>query len=148
MYAHCSGGDLAPSLGDGNIFRGPRFLNDVFSGKISIFTPKIHDDLFLVIDQVFKILRFITVLNVVHDPFFTRKTTISENNSLIRPFFTLFVLPRASDNTTFLNIGGTNAWAVPHLKFFFEDRPPSHLRSSPLTYSRYRGTLDTIEKKL
>ena len=29
-----SGGDLAPSLGDGKIFRGPRFLNDVFLGTI------------------------------------------------------------------------------------------------------------------
>src|SRR6218665_1293849 len=56
-----------------------------FLGKISIFTPKNSDDLFLVIDQVFlifpfffQILRICTVLNVVYDPFFTRKTTISE----------------------------------------------------------------------
>ena len=28
-----SGEDLATSLGDGKKFRGPRFLNDVFSGK-------------------------------------------------------------------------------------------------------------------
>src|SRR6218665_1779131 len=53
-----SGGDLAPSLGGGGtFFRGPRFLNDVFSGKISIFTAKISDDLFLVIDHVFLIFR-------------------------------------------------------------------------------------------
>src|SRR6218665_2358829 len=59
-------------------------------------------------------------MSYIYDPFFTRKTTISEKNSLIRPFFTLFVLSRrASDITTPLNIGGTNAWAVPHLKFFF-----------------------------
>ena len=45
---------------------------------------------FLVIDQVFQIFRFFTVLNVIYDPFFTRKTAISEKNSLIRPFFTLF----------------------------------------------------------
>src|SRR6218665_2414402 len=82
-----SGGDLAPSLGDGKFFRGPRFLNYVFPEKMSIFTPKISDDLFLVIDQVFQILRFFTVLNVVYDPFFTRETTISEKNSLIRPVF-------------------------------------------------------------
>ena len=43
------------------------------------------------------------MLNVVHDPFLTRKT----------PFFTLFILSRTSDNTTSQNIGGTNAWAVP-----------------------------------
>src|SRR6218665_61323 len=74
--------------GDGKIFRGPRFLNDVlFPEKISIFTPKISDDLFLVIDEVFHIVRFFTLLNVIYDPFFTRKTAISEKNSLIRPFF-------------------------------------------------------------
>jgi len=103
--------------GDGKDFRGPRFL------KISIFTPKISDDFFLVIDQVFQILCFFTVLSVVYDPFFTRKITISDKNSL-RPLFTLFVLSRASDNTASLNIGGTNAWVVPHLKFW-GDCPPS-----------------------
>src|SRR6218665_3263578 len=39
-----------------------------FPEKISIFTRKISDDLFLVIGQVFQILRFFTVLNVVYDP--------------------------------------------------------------------------------
>src|SRR6218665_1187971 len=53
--------------------------------KISIFRPKISG-LFLVIDKVFQILHFFTLLNVVYDPFFTRKTTISKKNSLIRPF--------------------------------------------------------------
>src|SRR6218665_109650 len=38
-------------------------------------------------------------------------------------FFTLFILSRASDNTTCLNIGGTNAWAVPHLKFLGRPSP-------------------------
>src|SRR6218665_2870231 len=59
-----------------------------FSEKKSIFMPKNSDDLFLVINQVFlifpfffQILRIFTVLNVVHDPFFTRKTTNSEKNS-------------------------------------------------------------------
>src|SRR6218665_33659 len=33
--------------GNGNIFGGPKFLNDVFRTKISIFTPKNSDDLFL-----------------------------------------------------------------------------------------------------
>src|SRR6218665_3925298 len=76
-----SGGDLAPSLGDGKFFRGPRFLNDVFPEKISIFTPKVSDDLFLVIDQVFQILRFFIVGPIkfhgpkaLYDPFFTSKT--------------------------------------------------------------------------
>src|SRR6218665_1318185 len=33
------------------------------------------------------------------------------------PVFTLFLLSRPSDNTTSQNIGGTDEWAIPHLKF-------------------------------
>ena len=47
-----SGGDLAPNLGGRKKFRGPRFLNDLFSGKNSIFRVKISDDL------VFRIFPF------------------------------------------------------------------------------------------
>jgi len=36
--------------------------------------------------------------------------------------FTRFVLSQASDNTPSRNIGGTDAWAIPHLKFFMVDR--------------------------
>src|SRR6218665_3377750 len=46
------------------------------------------------------------MLNVVYDPFLTSTTTISEKNSFMTQFFTLFVLSRASDNTTSQNIGG------------------------------------------
>src|SRR6218665_537810 len=102
--------------GDGKSFRGPKFLNDVFffGKKFPFSRPKFLMTFFLVIDQAFLIFRIFTVLNVVYDPFFTRKTTISEKNSLMTPFLkTLFVLSRASDNTTFQNIGGTDAWAVP-----------------------------------
>jgi len=43
-----SGGDLAPNLGGTEtVFRGPRFLNEFFPGKISIFTAKISYDLFV-----------------------------------------------------------------------------------------------------
>src|SRR6218665_1713092 len=95
-----SGGDLAPSLG----------------GTEKIFADqdfrKIFIDFFLVIDQVSQIFSFFSqifriflVLNIVYDPFLTKNT-----------FFTLFILSRASDNTTSQNIGGTDAWAVPHLK--------------------------------
>src|SRR6218665_446841 len=59
--------------------------------------------------------------------FFTRKNTkFSVKNSLIRPFFTLFVLSRASDNTISLNIGGSMHGPSPHLKFW-GDRPPDPL---------------------
>src|SRR6218665_3710934 len=52
-----------------------------FPEKNSIFTAKISDDLFLVIDQISrsfpffsKIVRIFTMLNVVYDLFLTRKT--------------------------------------------------------------------------
>src|SRR6218665_3265701 len=61
----------------------------------------------------------------VYDPFLTRKTTISEKNSFMTLFFTLFVLSRASNNTTSQNIGGTDAWAVPHFKFLRGTAPQS-----------------------
>src|SRR6218665_1536830 len=50
---------------------------------MTCFSEKISR-LFLVIDQVFLIFRIFTVLNVVYD---RRKTTISEKNSLMTPFF-------------------------------------------------------------
>jgi len=46
-------------------------------------------------------------------------------------FFTLFVLSRASDNTTSLNIGRPMHGPSPHLKFW-GDRPPQPPRSPPL----------------
>jgi len=70
-------------------------------------------------------------------------------------FFTLFVLSRASDNTTSQNIGGTDAWAVPSPKKIFGDRPSVPLRSPLLATttgmcpklqvaSFIRGALDHI----
>src|SRR6218665_1041106 len=97
------------------------------SDKIPIFTSRNSDDLFLVIDQVFlifpfffQIVRILTVLNVEYDPFFIRKTSISEKNSMTRHLFTLFVLSRASDNTTsqILGRGYGCMGRPPHLKFW------------------------------
>src|SRR6218665_375231 len=52
--------------------------------------------------------------NVVFDPFFTRKTPISENNSFRTPFFfTLFVLSHASDKHYFSKYWGTDACRSP-----------------------------------
>ena len=83
---------------------------------------------FLVIDLVLRILpffsnifRMFTMLNVVYDHFLTRKP----------PFFTPFIPSRTSDNTTSQNIGGTNAWAVPHLKFWGGPSPQSLLGLRP-----------------
>ena len=137
------GGELAPSLGGTKkIFAD---LNDTFSGKNFNF----HAENFLrpsslVIDQVFQILRFFTLLNVVYDLFFTRKSTISEKNSLIAPFFTLFVLSRASNNTTSLNIGGNQYMGRPPPQIFGEDRPPSSPRSPPLVGPSSEQTRDCL----
>ena len=60
-----------------------------------------------------QILPIFAMLNVIFDPFLTRKT----------PFFTLLILSRASDNTTSLNIGGTNAWAVPPPQVYLNTSP-------------------------
>src|SRR6218665_4119112 len=70
-------------------------------------------------------------LFVKYDPFFTRKSPISENKSLITPFFTLFILSRASDNTTSLNIGGTDAWAAHPTSNFGGTVPPVPLGLCP-----------------
>src|SRR6218665_2079979 len=87
-----------------------------FSEKISIFTPKFSLDLFcLVVDQVFRIFRIFTVLNVVYDPFVTRKTTISKKNSLITPLFLLCSYFRAYPTTLLLKIlGGWMHGPSPH----------------------------------
>src|SRR6218665_1905250 len=93
MFVCVSGGDLAPSLGGGgDIFSDQDFLNDGFlRKKIPIFTAEISDDHFLNHRPDFSdfplIFRIFTMLNVVYDPFLTRKTTISEKNSFMTLFY-------------------------------------------------------------
>src|SRR6218665_3220103 len=90
-----------------------------FSEKISILAAKISDDLFLVIDQVFRIspfflsqiFRIFTMFNVVdvYDPFLTRKTTSSVKNSFIWHLFysvRAFARIQQHNNATSQNIGG------------------------------------------
>src|SRR6218665_3375271 len=91
-----------------------------FRNKISVFTPKISEDLFLVIDHDFrifpiflKISHIFAASNVVYDPFFTRKTLISEDNSLMTPFFTLFMLSHASDKHYFSKYWGDGCMGRP-----------------------------------
>src|SRR6218665_3769634 len=52
-----------------------------------LMTFLVIDKVFLIFPFIFQILRIYTVLNVVYDPFYTRKTTISQKNSLTTPFF-------------------------------------------------------------
>ena len=65
-----------------------------FLEKMSIFTAKISDDLFFSYRPGFsdfpffsQIFRIFTMLDVVYDPFLTRKTTISEKKFLYDTFF-------------------------------------------------------------
>src|SRR6218665_2092020 len=63
----------------------------------------------------------------LNDNFFRKNFSFSRPKFLMtffshRPGFSVFLC--LLYNTTSLNIGGTNAWAVPHLKFW-GDRPPS-----------------------
>ena len=98
--------------------------------KKSIFTPKISDDFVLVIDHDFWILSIFfktfyvsAACYVVYDPFFTRKTPISKNNSLLKPSFTLFVISHASDKHYFSKYLGRRMHG-PSLTSNFWGRPP------------------------
>src|SRR6218665_3347249 len=95
----------------------------LFGGKFPFSRQK------FLINQIFQIFPFFSqnfpffaMLNVIFDPFLTIKT----------PFFTLFILSRAADNTISLNIGGTNAWVVPPTSHFGGGPSPSPPRSPPL----------------
>src|SRR6218665_1025550 len=102
-----------------------------FSGQTFLTT------FFLVIDQVFRIFpfffpqifRIFTMLNVVYDPFLTRKTHF---------FYSVHTFTYIQQHYTSQNIGGTDAWAVPPPQIL-GDRPPSSPRSPPMvTMSTYR----------
>src|SRR6218665_1756042 len=83
-----------------------------FSEKISMFTVKISDDLFSDFPFLFQDFPYLLLCSVSYMTLSSQEqTTISQQNSVITPFFTLFVLSRASDNTTYQNIGGTDSWA-------------------------------------
>src|SRR6218665_1168938 len=97
------------------LFSGKKFLMTFFSHR-----PGFSD------------FTFLDCIKCRIQPFLHQK-----NNYFIKEFldktifFTLFVLSRASDNTTSLNIGGTNAWAVPYLTFLGRPSPQSPLGVRP-----------------
>src|SRR6218665_2010557 len=101
-----------------------------FPEKISISRPKISDDLIFFSHRPgFSDFTFLYPTKCRIRPFLHKKNHYFRKEFLDKTnFFTLFVLSRASDNTTSLNIGGTNAWAVLHLKFW-RDRSPVLPRS-------------------
>src|SRR6218665_4071600 len=111
--------------GTENFSADPRFLNDVFlETNVHFRSKNFH---LLVIDQIFQIFPFFSqilpifaMLNVVFDPFLTRKT-----HFLLCSYF-------HAHPTTSLNIGGTNAWAVPSTSNFRGAVPPLPYVSPPL----------------
>src|SRR6218665_691217 len=103
-------------------------------------------DLFLVIDHVFQIFNIFTLLNFLYDHFFTTKSRISQNNSLMTPFFTLFLLSRTSNNTTSQNNGGADGcMGRPHLESWGHQSPLG-LRPCALQEALYK-CIDTIQYK-
>src|SRR6218665_2367413 len=86
---------------------------------------------FLVINQDFLIF---TLSLCPISPFLHRKKHYFRKEFLDDTyFFTLFELSRPSHNTTSQNIGGTNAWAIPHLKVWGDLPPSPPPRSPPLS---------------
>src|SRR6218665_637331 len=95
---------------------------------MSIFTPKISDDLFFSHRPGFSDFACVIYCDKMS------YTTISEKNSLIRPFFCSvhpFALIRQH---YFSKYWGTNAWAVPPPQIL-EGPSPQSPRSPPLPYS-------------
>ena len=91
--------------------------------------PKISDDLFLVDTMFFRFslsfFRFsISLLCEMLYNFMTFSSLEKPlNDFLMTPFFTLFGLPRASNNTTSQNIGGSGCMGRPPLKFWWGPPP-------------------------
>src|SRR6218665_1271135 len=105
----------------------------LFPGKILIFTPKISDDLFFSHRLGFSDFTFLYSIKCPIRPFLHQKNYYFGKEFLDSTiFFTLFVLSRASENTTSLNIGRTNAWSVPLLKVLWGPFPSVGYRSPPL----------------
>src|SRR6218665_3367494 len=105
-----------------------------FSKKIPIFTAKISDDFFLVNDQVFRIFPFFsqifcifTVLKcrrpiILYDPLISSQEkplgVFQKRKFLCDTFFySVHTFARIRQHY-FSIIGGTDAWAVPPLKFW------------------------------
>ena len=101
--------------------------DDDFSEQIYILAAQISDDLFLVIDQVFRILlifRIFSLLSVVHDPFFPLK-----KNTFFYSFH-IFAYIRQRYFSKYW--GGGECVGRPPTSNFGRDRPPVPPRFPPL----------------
>src|SRR6218665_3080938 len=95
----------------------------LFSGKKSIFMVKISDDLFKLLTR----MDFSNFLFLLPNFPYLSYVQCRKNTS----FYSFHTFPRIRQHYTSRNIGGMDAWAVPHLKFL-GDHPPSPSRSPPL----------------
>ena len=112
--------------GDGKFVRGPRFLNNVSSGRNFHFHAENFWWPFFSHRPGFPDFTFLYCIKCCIRPFLHKKNHYFKNEFLDKTIFiTLYVLSRASDNTTSLNIGRDQCMGRPHLKFFLGDRPPS-----------------------
>src|SRR6218665_1168195 len=83
-----SGEDLAPSLGGRKNFSRTKISERRFFRKKFPFSgPKFLMTFFGIFPFFSQIFRIFAMLNVVYDPFLTRKTTISEKKSFMTTFF-------------------------------------------------------------
>ena len=101
-----------------------------FSGEISIFLViDLVFRIFPLFSQIFRIFTMLNVVGYIYDPFLTRKT----------PFFTRFILSRASDNTSSQNIGGYGCMGRPPPQIFWGTVTPVPPMSPPLGVAVYLG---------
>ena len=147
LYILIVGGDLAPSLGDENIFGDPNFLRmTVFENRKTKFhfTAQNFWRLFFshrpLFCRFFCLFSVSTVLNLIYRPityitlFLTKILTKHldfRQKFLIDILFCQFVLFLISDNSTSQNIGGTDTWALlpPQIYIYHIMHRPIHIYS-------------------
>src|SRR6218665_3730208 len=108
-----------------------------FSEEIYIFTAKISDDLFLVIEQVFRIFPFFspiyrsfTMLNVIYDPFPHMKNHYFRKENSFMTLLLLCSYFRANPTTLLLEIleGWMHGPSPPQIRGGRPPVPPIGLR--------------------
>src|SRR6218665_949963 len=107
-----------------------------FPEKIPIFTPKISDDFFFSHRPGFSHFTFVYCIKCPIRPFLHQKNHYFRKEFLDKTFFYSVRTFARIRQHYFSKYWGTNAWAVPHLKFW-GDRPPSSPRSPPLRDSDF-----------
>ena len=104
-----SGGDLAPSLGDGNFFEDQDLWMRYFGKKFHYFSHR----------PGFSDFPYLYFVKCRIWPFSSQENPLFQKRIPWQHFFLLCSYFRAHPTTLLLKIlGATDAWAVPHLKFW------------------------------